>query len=311
LRLALTAHSAISIPPESPFMIRLHRQFGGRTVLDAASAAAFVKALDQEPNALARRWQTPMAQLIDGDDLVGMTYPDACALLYKNYAHIHDSTAYWWGDKNNPFHHHIPTLCKMYPQARFVHLIRDGRAVLASAQQLATIDSSSSYFPKLAVDAVTSAANWVHGVHEITRQLSRCESARWRQVRYEDLVADFEVEMQPICTMLDVSYESAMMNFDVANRNRSLEPSEYDAWKSRTRDPLTTERAEAWKSGLSSADSELYASLTRVTLERFGYETASPRPSSAADRVRFASEVQKLKLQSIARGMRASARALR
>ena len=71
LRLALTSHEAICIPPESPFMITLHRRFRDTASFDRSTATAFLGALQDEPNSLDRRWQTPLAELIDADALVG------------------------------------------------------------------------------------------------------------------------------------------------------------------------------------------------------------------------------------------------
>ena len=225
--------------------------------------------------------------------------------MYRGYARAHEPEAQWWGDKNNPFRDHLPTLRALYPSARFVHLVRDGRALLASAQQLATIRSTSTYFPRLPVDPVTSAADWVHGVEQITRQLSDCDPRYCCQVRYEDLVTDFETTMATICQMLGLSYQSSMRDFDVANRTRSLEPAEYDEWKGRTRHPLTAERADAWTATLGQSDSDLYSALAGPMLRRFGYAVSPGRAPSRMQRVQFRRQIEARRLRSLARQLRA------
>src|SRR5476649_1701529 len=52
-------------------------------------------------------------------------------------AAVHHSAAAYWGDSSNKLSWLIPDLAALFPGARFVHLVRDGRKV------------ASSYFHKL------------------------------------------------------------------------------------------------------------------------------------------------------------------
>ncbi len=62
---------------------------------------------------------------------------------------IHYSQAPVWGDSSNKLSWLVPVLERLFPQARFVHLVRDGRKV------------ASSYFHKLGGECYDDASNSV------------------------------------------------------------------------------------------------------------------------------------------------------
>ncbi|MBN9588671.1 MAG: sulfotransferase [Alphaproteobacteria bacterium] len=68
-------------------------------------------------------------------------------------AAIHHSRARLWGDSSNKLSWLIPDLAALYPDARFVHLVRDGRKV------------TSSYFHKLGAENYDDHANAVMQAH--------------------------------------------------------------------------------------------------------------------------------------------------
>ncbi len=66
---------------------------------------------------------------------------EALAVLGRTHgAAVHFSDAAHWGDSSNKLSWLIPDLAELFPRARFVHLVRDGRKV------------ASSYFHKLAAE---------------------------------------------------------------------------------------------------------------------------------------------------------------
>ncbi|HEY1615348.1 MAG TPA: sulfotransferase [Rhizomicrobium sp.] len=66
---------------------------------------------------------------------------EAMAVLDRTHgAAVHYSEAAFWGDSSNKLSWLIPELAALFPQAKFVHLVRDGRKV------------AGSYFHKLAAE---------------------------------------------------------------------------------------------------------------------------------------------------------------
>lgn len=54
--------------------------------------------------------------------------------FYGLYAQMHGKTG--WGDKTPTYSSHLLAISQTLPEARFVHLIRDGRAIASSRRQL-------------------------------------------------------------------------------------------------------------------------------------------------------------------------------
>lgn len=76
------------------------------------------------------------------------------AVLVESFgAAIHHSRARLWGDSSNKLSWLIPDLAALFPQARFVHLVRDGRKV------------ASSYLHKLGDETYDDRANAVMQAH--------------------------------------------------------------------------------------------------------------------------------------------------
>ena len=67
-------------------------------------------------------------------------------LRLTHVAAVHYSTAPFWGDSSNKLSWLIPQLNELFPTARFVHLVRDGRKV------------ASSYFHKLGTECYDDAS---------------------------------------------------------------------------------------------------------------------------------------------------------
>ena len=68
-------------------------------------------------------------------------------------AAVHRSRAQHWGDSSNKLSWLIPDLATLFPSARFVHLVRDGRKV------------ASSYFHKLGAENYDDCANAAMQAH--------------------------------------------------------------------------------------------------------------------------------------------------
>jgi len=90
-------------------------------------------------------------------------------------AAVHHAQGTHWGDSSNKLSWLIPDLGKLFPEARFVHLVRDGRKV------------ASSYFHKLGAETYddrsnTALQNW----HDGTGALPPPEKPYWWPVPRRD-----------------------------------------------------------------------------------------------------------------------------
>lgn len=271
LRLIITAHSQVIIPPESSLIVNYFTRYGHLKHFSRQNLHDFLNDLGPNGFGLEEQWEISLDDFkVTLTEKVGLSYAELCGSLYIYYAKQKGfSEKFIWGDKNNAYVNYIDVLAWLYPQARFVHIVRDGRAVLASYQALA--NDSHKYAPHLPKNAKIVAARWNDTISRITHHLEKYATERYIVVRYEDILTDFNRSVGQVCEFLGLSLEENMQKYHILNRNKNLEPVAYDSWKWRTREPIDPSRAEHWRSVLSSEDLTCFESLTNQTLVDYGY----------------------------------------
>ena len=164
-------------------------------------------------------------------------------------------------------------LLSLFPDSRFVHLVRDGRAVVASHRavrsRLRSAGGASS--PELRslrlrrVCARWNAAMEAHWRLQTEPELaSRCCS-----VRFEDLVADPGAILAQLMGFLELESEPAVES-PIRVRHEGPIP---DAWTSSAMhgDRVDGSRATAWRGELGFGRGLLCALLIGAQLDRLGY----------------------------------------
>lgn len=274
-RLILTSHSQVGIAPESAFIVRLYQKYGHIRRFDAQTLARLEADLTNDPISLESHWKVkPSALMANKDEFIGLTYPEVCAQIYRNFHFVRElGTVDIWGDKNNAYGNYLDVLNHLFPTARFIHVVRDGRAVFNSYKKLKT-KPEHKYAPVLPRDARTVALRWVDMVSRIERQLGRRAPGRHISVRYEDVLGDFEPTMHRVCDFLGIDYEDRMREFDQLNRTFELEPREY-GWKENTFKPLDPGKTGSWRSELDPNEIETFEREAGGVLGAYGYGLVS------------------------------------
>jgi len=172
----------------------------------------------------------------------------------------HKKEALFWIDHTPTNLRHSQFLNDYYPECYFIHIVRDGRAVMASQFSL---DWGSN-------DPVFAAMKWIE---PLCVGLA-CESAfpsRCMRVHYEQLVLHPEQECRRICGFLGLDYEPDMIRgegFDVPSFTKSNHQ-----LVGQLPDPG---RIEHWKQTLKREDLQIFESLTFDLLPMLGYQKAFP-----------------------------------
>ncbi len=119
--------------------------------------------------------------------------------FYGLYAEQHGKSR--WGDKSPSYVRRMRRVHAVLPEARFVHLIRDGRDVALSQLEV-----------HHGADEVTEAAGeWVAGIEKARRASRRVGG--YLELRYEDLVSDAEPLLRRVCELTDLDFDPAMLDY--------------------------------------------------------------------------------------------------
>jgi hypothetical protein len=180
------------------------------------------------------------------------------------------------GDKTPGYVRNLRTLHALWPRARFVHLIRDGRDVCLSAiNWKEKANSLGKRFATWSEDQVSTAAVWWKWHVALGRETGHeLGPDLYYEIRYESLVFDSAKECKALCKFLDVPYEESMLRF---HEGRTKSEPGLDAKKSWL--PITSGLRD-WRRQMSAEDVERFEAVAGDLLEELGYARAVSCPKT-------------------------------
>jgi Sulfotransferase family len=262
LRVMLDRHSQLAVPDESYFVPQLADRHLRRIDPDG-----FLEDVRRVVD-----WDLPVdairARLRDG-----MPVGEAIGTVYAVYAEQRGKPR--WGDKTPMYMQNLRLLERLFPDALYVHLIRDGRdAALSFLAMPRGIVTETWMHPRTAADY---ACQWRTEV-AAARRLGRRVGERYVEVRYEDVVDDVESVLRRICAFAGLEYEPGMTDY-AGNVDVSAKPHQQ-----RLKEP-PTKGVRDWRSQMPAAAVAAFEHVAGDLLHELGYETShSP---DAAGRAKF------------------------
>ena len=255
LRLMLTSHPSVAVPPEGDFLTRIRAD----KPQSVAQQQAFIKAFLSVEK--CREWGLSAALLREGIAMMQpRTWPELAAVPYWTWLAVNFPNANRWGDKNPSHIHRLPQLLAMYPTAKFVHIIRDGRDVATSWLGV----------PFGPTDAATAAVTWSRAVLA-GRQAAGAHPGRFCEVHYEDLVRNPEPALRNLCAFLGEEFSPEMMGYAAANQQRALVPKHRLAWHGNTLRPPDPARIGRWQSELTAEQIAVFEQAAGQVLSMVNY----------------------------------------
>ena len=258
----LNGHSRIFIPPETEFFILLKQ----RGLLEGTFATAAARAF------LAYYLDSRPARLLGIAGVPGMAdrlLRDAQS-WQQVFLNLLEITAE--GDprplRGEKTPHHLRCadyLLAAFPGARFIAMIRDGRAVVRSRL----------HHPRWEHNLLDGARRWAGDARRIDALLRGPHRHRVLLLRYERLVAQPHAELQRVCTFLGESFEPAMLAGSASVPPR-FEAYYRQPWMARSTSTIDPSRVHAWQADLTPAALALVEREAGPELERFGYPRLAP-----------------------------------
>jgi hypothetical protein len=265
----VTSHPAIVVPPECGFALWWREKYGDWKLRDPR-LEAFIQ--DLASSRKIETWKMEFSRLRAYlEETQPRNYAELVSAIYTFFGLTNQATATRWGDKNNYYLAHIPELHALFPDALFVHIVRDGRDVCCSYRQLQAVTQTSPYAPRLPVEPAKVAAEWTQNIATIREAFSAFSWSGVHEIRYEDLVANPEAELRRLCAFLDEPFDSSMLAYSEKNRRDGLEPPEFLAWKRLTLDPPSVKQVGRFRRDLNAREIAEFEAVSASTLAQYNY----------------------------------------
>lgn len=142
-------------------------------------------------------------------------------------------------------HQGFERLLHIWPDARFIHIFRDGRDVARSCISMGWDGN-----------AYTAIDRWIAAEQSWDRLAARLDPRVHFEVRYEELIAEAERVLSEVCCFLEDEYDPKMMSY--ASRSTYALPN--------------PSLATQWRKGAPRREIEMVESKAAELLEKRGYE---------------------------------------
>jgi hypothetical protein len=273
LRLMLDAHSELAIPPETGFLT-LGAQLKGR---GDKLRERFFRAVINHPEP-APSWpdfEIPEETFWQAlTEITPFTVCEGYRAFYRLYAARLGKPR--WGDKTPIYCLSLDAIRRVLPEARFIHIIRDGRDVALSLREM-------WFSPGWEIE--TQAAYWRKCV--LAARRAGVGRTYYLEIRYEDLILNTCETLGRVCDHVGLSFEPAMLSYYTQtperlgeHKGRSsaegtplLTREERLRQQQRTTAPPDPKRVFAWKRAMSADECRRFQLVAGDLLKELGYET--------------------------------------
>ena len=232
LRDILNNHSLIAITPNDshciPYFYRKIRKYGNledfsnfeRFYNDFSETVFFRRLIQREEFIDVKSWYKAVTD---------WSYAGVIEAFYRSYVRKENKTI--WGDKTPSYLLNLPLLDSLFPEAKFIHIIRDPRDYCLSINKA---------FGK---NIYRAAQRWHDSVMKCRQDGRLLSSEKYFEIRYEGLV-DLPIDAaRSLCAFLNVPFEKNMTNLrkpvgktEVGRDTLSVVSKNYGKWKNQLRE---------------------------------------------------------------------------
>lgn len=268
----LDSHPELTIPPETGFLALAPKLRGSGDKLREKFFSAIINY--PQPIPAWPDFEIPENAFWAAlTDVVPFSVPQGFRTFYRLYSERVGKSR--WGDKTPLYCMELDTIRRVLPEARFIHVIRDGRDSALSLRRM-------WFSPGWEIE--TQAAYWRKCV--MSARYAGLGRSDYMEVRYEDLVLRTRVTLERICGFVGLSYVDAMEIYYTRVPERLKEHK--GRWRQdgtpvltreqrlsqqkRTTEPPDPARVFAWKRSMSTEERGRFQLVAGDLLKDLGYE---------------------------------------
>jgi hypothetical protein len=254
LRLILAGHSRLHIPPETWFVRPMVEELPLTGPLTDAQVERAVVLMVED-----YRWpDMEIAAEELGHQAVALSDPrlvDIINIVYRQQLTVAGKQRF--GDKTPIYIHIVPQLLTLYPGAKFIHLIRDGRDVAISNIEM----DWDRYYERTNFE-------WTQAMDRRREYMGTPYQAQILEIRYEDLVSELETTVRNICDFLGEQFEPAMLEWQHLT---ALVPGREHHIHLKLTQPIVRDAVAVWRRKLNALECFAIESCLHDDLRKLGY----------------------------------------
>lgn len=214
MRLMLSAHPKVYISMETNYIDRIGASLPSFGNLEEK---ANLMRLHEKITSylLGERWNSvpDFSQLLTWTQVNGYSYKSIVSFYGTWGAWMEGrEELLYWGDNTPRYIHSMSFLKALFPDAKFIHMVRDPRDVVASALRL----------PLGGKTPLGIAYDWERALLSGLAAESLWGSGVILRVKYEDLVTNPESILKRICNFLEISFTQEMLFFHRSEAAKEL-----------------------------------------------------------------------------------------
>jgi hypothetical protein len=276
LRMMLDAHPQLTVPPETHFLPELIEEAESGSPTPESLLATITRQREWGDFGLTEEELLERFRAIQP-----LNAGDAIRAFYEAYAERVGKPR--WGEKTPIYVKSMRKIERALPEARFVHVIRDGRDVALSIR-----DRAIKEHP---IDRI--AERWVRRITRARQQAKRL--AHYKEIRYEGLILDTENTLREVLDFYELPWDDAVLDYHQRSAERleemkrelpedgkrtTLSVERRMATHARTTEKPDPRRVSRWRESMSREDRALFESIAGPLLEELGY-TVGDGPGTA------------------------------
>ncbi|MER6943510.1 sulfotransferase [Nonomuraea sp. NPDC000554] len=266
LQLMLHSHPRLAVTPETRFLVPVYygrREYGD--LRDPQRRRTLAEWISGDRTTKFRELKIEAAdyiqQVVDGPGSLGSVIGTAFRMYADRFGKAR------WGDKRPSYVKQVDMLLRLFPDAQFVHLIRDGRDCVSSLKEM----------PWYTLNSYHAISTWAEAIDAGNKLRRSLPEDTYYELRYEELTDDPETELKKLCHFLEEDFDPAM----VSPREAATDAVPlHKVWHSNTHGDVTRARVGSWANRLESWEISVCEAALGERLRANGYElSGAPAPS--------------------------------
>lgn len=257
MQLLVATHPNIAIPPESHIFDRFSKHFNNYGKLEKYSnLKLLVKDVLEDYH--IRDWELGVTVGEFCVQLQEKSIQGVISLLLDLYTRKEGKMR--WGDKTPQHTLYLDEIKNVFPKAKFIHLIRDGRDVAVSSSRI-FVGPPSIY---------GVAQEWRKYIFLFEQFKGTLNPCSYIEIKYEEMVRNTQSELNRIFEFLEE--EPIRIGTEVPNSSAKVFYLQADAHMLSLKRPISDKKIGSFKKVFNDRQIEIFESIAGNALQLYGYQ---------------------------------------